>query len=205
MAINDFHGRYFFLSNFSEHPFWYNGRQWKTVEHAFQAAKCMNGSDYDKIHQAATPGEAKRLGRRCTLIPNWDNIRIDIMRECLLMKFLCNDELLSQLMSTGDEELVEGNTWNDTFWGRVKKGDGSWKGNNMLGKLLMEIRENCREGNYCWIAVDRFEDNGVKNNATILRVFKNRTHAMEFIAEQTTDKINPFEAGAYRIKPILFG
>jgi ribA/ribD-fused uncharacterized protein len=203
--INDFHGKHFFLSNFYESPFWYNGRQWKTIEHAFQAAKCMNGSDYDKIHAAATPGEAKRLGRRCALIPSWDNLRVNVMRECLLMKFLGNDEMLTRLLNTGDEELVEGNTWNDTFWGCTRKTDGSWKGNNMLGKLLMEIRENFRADNYCWVAVDRFENNVIDNNTPILKVFKSRNHAMRFIAEQTIDKINPFEAGAYRIKPILFG
>jgi ribA/ribD-fused uncharacterized protein len=205
VAITKFEGEYAFLSNFYESPLWYNGKLWPTVEHAFQAAKCMNSSDYDKIYTAATPGEAKRLGRRCTLIPNWDHIRVNVMRECLLMKFLGNDEMLTRLLNTGDEELVEGNTWNDTFWGCTRNNDGSWKGNNMLGKLLMEIRENYRAGNYCWIAVDRLEDNGINSNAPILKVFKNRNHAMKFIAEQTIDKTNPFEAGAYRIKPILFG
>jgi hypothetical protein len=121
------------------------------------------------------------------------------------MKFLGNDEMLNRLLNTGDEELVEGNTWNDTFWGCTRKTDGAWKGNNMLGKLLMEIRENYRADNYCWVAVDRFEGHGVNGNTHILKAFKNRNHAMEFIAEQTIDKINPFEAGAYRIKPILFG
>ena len=115
--IDNFHGEHFFLSNFFESPFWYNGRQWKTVEHAFQAAKCLNGADYDKIHAAATPGEAKRVGRKVALIPMWNYKRVNVMRDCLRMKFLQNDELMQKLLDTGNEYLVEGNNWHDNFWG----------------------------------------------------------------------------------------
>ena len=66
--INNFHGDFFFLSNFFEHPFWYKGMQWQTVEHAFQAAKCLNQADFNKVFVAETPGEAKRIGRKVEVI-----------------------------------------------------------------------------------------------------------------------------------------
>lgn len=150
--INDFHGNHFFLSNFYERPFWYRGRQWKTVEHAFQAAKCVNGADYDKIHAAATPGEAKRIGRKVTLIPNWDHERIKVMRNCLLMKFLQHDDLMDGLIETGDDELVEGNTWHDNDWGNCSCPKCAGKaGRNLLGELLMDLRDNYRNGNFIWV------------------------------------------------------
>lgn len=205
-TISDFHGENFFLSNFYEHPFYYNGLQWKTVEHAFQAAKCLRTDEYDKIHAAKTPGEAKRLGRKVSLRPDWDEARNDVMRECLLMKFLTNPELLEKLCATKDALLIEGNTWNDRYWGQVRDAQGQWNGQNMLGKLLMEIRDNYLAGNYCWVAVDAFEE----KKPRILKVFKNLDDAKSFIAKQTARMIThnhttPFEAGCFRITPILYG
>jgi len=56
----------------------------------------------------------------------------------VLAKFLGNGDLRDQLLATGDAELVEGNTWGDTYWGVDSR---SGKGENMLGKILMETRE----------------------------------------------------------------
>lgn len=173
--INDFHGKYFFLSNFYAYPFFYHGREWRTVEHAFQAEKCVHKTEYDAIHQALTPNEAKRLGRRCTLIDGWDSKRITVMRECLLMKFLANDELLQKLLDTGDEELVEGNTWHDNDWGDCSCPKCANKpGQNMLGKMLMAIRENAREGNYIWVA------RNLQTNEIIMH-FKNKDTAFKWL------------------------
>jgi ribA/ribD-fused uncharacterized protein len=149
MVINDFHGEYFFLSNFSESPLYYNGKLWPTVEHAFQAAK-VDEDTANKILVAPTPGAAKRLGRTGTLIfKDWDVRRYNVMKQCLLRKFLTDEALLNKLMATGDAELIEGNTWHDNAWGdcsceKCKNKPGA----NMLGKLLMEIREKARNHQY---------------------------------------------------------
>jgi predicted NAD-dependent protein-ADP-ribosyltransferase YbiA (DUF1768 family) len=66
---------------------------------------------------------------------NWEDKRIKIMISLLLQKYK-EGNLLSKLKETGDKELIEGNTWGDTLWGIV---DG--KGRNILGIILMEIRE----------------------------------------------------------------
>lgn len=78
---------------------------------------------------------AKRLGRMVKLRADWDAVRIDAMRTCLALKFDADSPLAIQLRRTGDAELVEGNDWNDTYWGVV---DGV--GENHLGLLLMERR-----------------------------------------------------------------
>ena len=142
MAINDFHGEYFFLSNFADYPCEYGGRTWRTVEHAFQAAKVDNETA-DKIFNAQTPGEAKRLGRRGKMRADWDTARIDVMRDCLRSKFYRDETLKKKLIDTYNEELIEGNTWHDNFWGDCSCPKCSNKpGKNMLGKLLMELRDD---------------------------------------------------------------
>ena len=57
------------------------------------------------------------------------------MYEICKIKFTTNPNLAKRLLDTGDEELIEGNDWNDIFWG-VCNG----KGENNLGKILMRIR-----------------------------------------------------------------
>jgi len=84
-----------------------------------------------------TPGQAKKLGKSIELRPDWEEIKIEVMRELLRQKFDITKhyDLWLELHMTKPDELVEGNWWGDTFWG-VCKG----KGENHLGKLLMEIR-----------------------------------------------------------------
>lgn len=144
--IDDFHGENFFLSNFFKSPVVYNGRTWPTVEHAFQAAK-VDAETAEMIFHAATPGEAKRLGRRGVMRSDWEVVKVDVMRDCLREKFLKNPSLKHRLLDTGDEVLVEGTTWHDNYWGVCKcqkcRNSGI-VGQNMLGKLLMEIREEAK-------------------------------------------------------------
>ena len=93
------------------------------------------------ISEDKTPGNAKSIGRHLELRPYWDNIKIAIMTDLVAKKFAIR-ELQIKLLDTGNEELVEKNWWNDVFWG-VCNGIGE----NNLGKILMNIRENIRKGN----------------------------------------------------------
>jgi N-glycosidase YbiA len=136
--IKSFAGRYRFLSNFYPAKIEYQGRVFYTVEHAYQASKTHNEQDIDAIASAETPGKAKRMGRKVKLRANWNESRVRIMKELLLLKF-STTELRYRLLDTGDAELIEENNWNDRFWG-VCKGVGE----NMLGKLLMEVRTELR-------------------------------------------------------------
>ena len=141
--IDSFSGDYAFLSNYypSVIPFTISDTELynaPTVEHYFQAMKCCSDEECFGILAAKTPGEAKRLGRKCILRKDWEDIKVQVMRDALRKKFI-NTDLSKRLLSTGEHFLVEGNHWNDTFWG-VCEG----KGRNMLGYLLMEIREELK-------------------------------------------------------------
>jgi ribA/ribD-fused uncharacterized protein len=134
-----FKGDWAFLSNFFKHPVEFEGITYPSSEHAFVAAKTGSKLLKEFISRIPEPGPCKQFGRALELRENWEELRVGIMREILRKKFAKGTPLAERLDATGDLELVEGNWWGDTFWG-VCKG----KGENNLGKLLMEIREENR-------------------------------------------------------------
>ena len=130
--ISNFRGKYAFLSNFYEVPVSYHGYTFGSNEAAVQAAKCPNrAKEFASLKRA----EAKKLGRRVELRPEWEYIKERVMFEIVLNKFNQNPQLAKMLLATGEEELVEGNTWGDRTWGVC---DGV--GQNRLGKILMKVR-----------------------------------------------------------------
>lgn len=137
--IDDFHGQYRFLSNFWQCDIEYLGQKFKSTEHAYQAHKTTNHADFTKVVEAATPGESKKIVRKFPQKPDWEKIKDQIMLDLLRIKF-SKPGLGKALLDTGDAELIEGNTWNDTYWG-VCKGVGQ----NKLGKMLMQVREELRD------------------------------------------------------------
>lgn len=142
--ISSFSGKWAGLSNFAPVVVEFEGRLYPSVEHAFQAAKTLDPSLREQIAQASTPGRAKQLGRRASLRPGWDQMRIDVMRELLEKKF-ATPTYKALLEATGDEDLVEGNDWHDRFWGAVwLTSENDWDGENHLGRLLMTIRRGKR-------------------------------------------------------------
>lgn len=133
--IEKFTGSNDFLSNFYPCEIIFEGAPYPTVEHAFQAAKTLDKPSRLKIAALTIPGKAKAAGKKVQLREGWDTIRTDIMRKIIRFKFKHHAELAQKLLDTGEQELIEGNSWNDTFWG-VCRG----KGQNWLGKILMEVR-----------------------------------------------------------------
>ena len=139
-----FEGKYAFLSNFENSPFTIDGVTFPTVEHWFQAYKTLDPVEFMEIVSADTPGRAKRMGRRVTLRPDWEEVKVDVMRAGLRHKFAI-PEFRTLLLATGDEELMEGNTWHDNTWGNcVCQKCQNIPGRNMLGMLLMELRNEIR-------------------------------------------------------------
>lgn len=139
--IDSFNGEYYFLSNYYYSPIVFEGIHYPTVEHAFQAAKTLNNNKRLEIAKMRTPGQAKKAGRTISLRPDWEEVKFDVMKKCVKSKFEDYD-LRNRLLSTGDVELIEGNWWNDTVWG-VCNGIGQ----NNLGKILMEVRDEIRRQN----------------------------------------------------------
>ena len=142
--IDKFDGKYAFLSNFHETNFVWQGRRYPTVEHFFQAWKAKTKEDFDFVMSTATPGAAKRAGKKIQLREDWEEVKENIMLEALRTKFSIKG-LKEKLLATGDEELVEGNFWHDNFWGVCSCSKCGNKGQNKLGKLLMQVREEKRK------------------------------------------------------------
>lgn len=135
MDITEFRGAYRFLSNFYPASVRLDGVTYSTVEHAFQAAKTTEPRLRRAVRDVATPGIAKKLGRSLTLRKDWESVKLGVMLELLRQKF-GPSPLRDLLLETGTTRLIEGNTWNDRFWGKV---DG--EGENHLGRLLMQVRD----------------------------------------------------------------
>lgn len=133
---NESGGTHAFLSNFYPCNVTYEGLTYPTSEHAYQAAKTLN-MNARKVFtlSSMTAAMSKHLGQAVVLRPNWDTVKLAVMSDILTAKF-SDPTLRKLLIDTGDAELIEGNTWGDTFWGVC---DG--KGNNFLGKALMDLRK----------------------------------------------------------------
>lgn len=136
--IDSFRNEYFFLSNMypCKIHMWIRGKEciFDNAEAAFQAHKCEDLNEIDKF--IGIDGKtAKRLGRRVKLVPEWNEYRLYAMNAVVYEKFKQNSDIREELFKTVCSELIEGNNWNDTFWG-VCRG----KGQNNLGRILMQVR-----------------------------------------------------------------
>lgn len=148
-AITSFRGEYAFLSNFytlDKAIYCDLGVPYMTVEHAFQAMKSLDRKVRLRITNAPSPSAAKLAGRLADLRPDWEAVKVQIMRELLAQKFPDEPVTLSdRLVDTEDAYLLEGNTWHDNFWGICScRACAAISGENWLGRLLMERREELR-------------------------------------------------------------
>lgn len=134
-SVGDNYGEF---SNFAPYPVVLGGKTWPTTEHYFQAQKFLDEGRREAIRRAKTPNLAAKLGRDrgSPLRPDWEAVKVDIMREAVRAKFSQHETLAELLLLTGDAPLIE-HTDNDSYW--ADGGDGS--GKNMLGRILMEVRE----------------------------------------------------------------
>ena len=156
--IDHFAYEHDFLSNFAPAVVEFEGVNYATVEHAYQAAKTRY---VDKrvvfsldFNPNLTPGTAKKIGRNIELRDDWEKIKVPIMRGLLLQKFSNVDRKL-KLLKTGDAYLEEGNWWHDIFWGvchhkmegkTCRELEHKPFGGNHLGYLLMDVRTHYSHG-----------------------------------------------------------
>lgn len=136
--IAEFRGLYRFLSNFYPAVVTLDGEEYPTVENAYQAAKSVDPR-HRTLCRVVTPGLAKDHGQNVRLRDDWESMKDSIMLALLQQKF-SHDDLAVMLLATNNAVLREGNNWGDTYWGidRIKGGQ------NKLGKLLMQVRNELR-------------------------------------------------------------
>ena len=137
--VTDEYGEF---SNFAGYPITVKKKRWPTSEHYFQAQKFEDKEDQEAVRNAKSPMLAARMGRdrKRKLRRDWESVKVNVMREAVLAKFTQHDELRELLLSTGDAKIIE-QTENDDYWG--DGGDG--RGKNMLGRILMDVRQTLRE------------------------------------------------------------
>lgn len=149
--VKGFQGNYRWLSNFWLQPVTFDGIEYASSEHAYQAAKMdpaattIDPATEQKVNARAyiatlTPGQAKRFTKGVTLPPNWHTTtKFDVMEQLLRQKFT-NPELRRKLLATGNAHLEETNRWHDCAFGVCVCPKCKGQGENRLGKILMKIR-----------------------------------------------------------------
>ena len=140
MVIDEFRDEYSWLSNFQllEKPFEFDGIEYRTIEHFYQAMKFESRAVRLDISLHQSKG-LKSFVRTLKVRPNWHSVKDYYMFLGLQWKFSDNNpELLAKLKQLPyDCHIIEGNWWGDTYWGVDKE---SGQGKNVLGKMIMSIR-----------------------------------------------------------------
>ena len=137
-AVGDAYGEF---SNFAPFPIFIRNKRWPTSEHYFQGQKFAGTKHEEEIRLVKKPRIAADMGRdrKRPLRRDWEAVKDGVMLAALRAKFSQHADLRELLLATGDAKLVE-HTGNDAYWG--DGGDGS--GRNMLGQILMRVREELR-------------------------------------------------------------
>lgn len=138
-SIKGFTGEYRWLSNFYMCPVMWNGLLFKSSEAAYQAAK-SNDPKVWTLFTTLSPYQSKRKGRTIEIREDWNEVRVDVMKDIVGDKFLRNKDLAEKLINTEDRYLEETNWWGDKFWGICND-----EGINMLGKILMDTRRKLKD------------------------------------------------------------
>lgn len=140
--ITEFQGEYRWLSNHVPCVVEYDGHKFPTVEHAYVYSKTVTPEEQEAFlieRDNMSPGEAKKIGKMLTLRPDWEQVRLGIMLDLTRQKYSYG-YFRNKLLETGDQEIVEGNTWGDRFWGKY-----NGEGENQLGRIIMQVRDELRQ------------------------------------------------------------
>jgi ribA/ribD-fused uncharacterized protein len=140
------------FSQWFEKEFEHEGITYLTAEHWMMAEKARLFKDEDilsKILKSVSAGEVKKLGRQIiNFDPNfWDQHKYQIVKKGNFLKFKQNEDLLSFLLSTNNIILVEASPYDDIWGIGMTSNDENvenptkWKGQNLLGYALMEVRD----------------------------------------------------------------
>lgn len=137
-SVSDEFGEF---SNFASFPIKLGKKTWPTSEHYFQAQKFPGTAQAEKIRKTKSPMVAARLGRdkKQRIRKDWEAVKVSIMKDAVRAKFTQHHELKELLFSTGERKIIE-HTANDDYWGD----GGGGSGKNMLGQILMQIRNELR-------------------------------------------------------------
>jgi ribA/ribD-fused uncharacterized protein len=156
--ITEFRGQFNFLSNFFITPVMFRGVTYRSSEHAYMSAK-SNDPQWKAycINPGVSASDVKQNSQFIRYVDDWPKIKLAVMRECLESKFE-NPELRKLLIATGNQNIQEGNWWNDRFWG-VDLNVTPNIGENHLGRLLMNLRDEIIEHDKMMERANKLKEN----------------------------------------------
>ena len=146
--IDKFYGDNLWLSNFANCRIQYDGYVYWSSQSAYQAQKIkgtpLQKDRIKKVFTKIQPNQAKVLGAMIPLRDDWEEIRYKIMKQILDIKFRTYpyNELL---LATDNQELIQGNQWHDITFGKCYCDKHKGEGDNILGKIIMQIREQLKK------------------------------------------------------------
>lgn len=144
------------FSNMHEAPVQIDGVTFPTVEHYFQWSKAKMFGDADmqaKIMKTASPKSAKGFGKKVKNFDAeaWDEKKDSIMRTAVKAKLMQHPDILKKLRETGTRPIAEADP-RGKYWGIGTSAETSkakdvsrWPGQNKMGKILMELRDELKE------------------------------------------------------------
>ena len=142
-----------YLSNWAAYSFVLDDVKYSSTEQAFMAAKAKQAGDHETVALIMATSdckEQKRLGRATkNFVPEaWDDIKFDTVYRACFAKFDQNPDIKKALLETGNLILAEAADY-DSVWGIGLSADhpdatnpSKWKGQNLLGQILMKVRAN---------------------------------------------------------------
>lgn len=150
------------FSNLYRREIEFEGDRFATSEHAYQAGKARKPAVREWLMAAPSPALLAMAAHGLyywDVTPGWSQTKFDRMRRILRAKFTQHGDLKELLLSTGDARLVESATVDNAvnrLWGEV-----NGVGQNTLGVMLMELRDDLRHGRVAdeeeWIALEAAE------------------------------------------------
>ncbi len=140
-----FYEREFYVfSNFSSFAIEWKGKLWMTSEHVYQAEKFEDENLKEQIRNALSAHDAMKLAivNKDKYKSDWDNIKLSVMKKILYAKVAQHPYVKKKLLQSVGRELIE-DSWRDDYWGWGPNKDGQ----NHLGKLWMEVRDEVQKMN----------------------------------------------------------
>lgn len=141
---------YGWLGNMSPYPIEYNGKTWRTTEALFQALRFNDEMVREEIRLEKSPMGAKFKAKKYKHLMDVEpqSARdIENMRLCIKLKIEQHPDLKDKLKLTGGQKIYEDVTsrprGSGLFWGAMKTNEG-WTGENVLGKIWMNIRKDLK-------------------------------------------------------------
>ena len=132
---------FYVFSNFSSFKLNWKGEIWMTSEHAYHSEKFEDKGLLEQLRNTNSAHDAMKLAyaNKDKYRKDWDEIKLKVMKEILHAKVAQHPYVKKKLLDSGDKELIE-DSWRDSYWGW----GADKKGNNHLGRLWMEVRDEVR-------------------------------------------------------------